>query len=115
MKNYVELQTIMEQNPTLFEGLTPARKVKFKEWLPNNMHIYQEFVRCAQKLRLLQNRYYYSARMIWEKIRWDTIMKDRPEGYFKMSDLNMPFVSWLAMAAEPELKGMFKQKRGVRG
>ena len=114
MKNYVELQRIMDSDPYLFEGLKPEREFKFREWLPRNMHIYREFVKYAKKLKEVKGREYYSARTIWELIRWETIIADRPEGHYKMSDLNMPFVSWLVMKAEPELEGMFKQKKGAR-
>lgn len=101
----------MDQRPDLFDGLTYWREQKFKKWLPENMHIYAAFVRYAKQLKSAANRPYYSARAIWERLRWDTILEDRPDGTYKMSDLNMPFVAWLAMAAEPELRGMFKKRK----
>ena len=109
-RTYEELEAIMDADLSLFEGLIPAREVKFKTWLPDNMHIYRAFVDYARQIKG-RGREYFSARTIWELIRWETIIADKPEGHYKMSDLNMPFVSWLSMKAEPELKGMFKQKR----
>jgi hypothetical protein len=112
MKTYEELNAIMEADPNLFDGLTPAREIKFKKWLPLNMEIYREFVRYAKKLKEVRHREYYSARTIWEVLRWETLMADNPDGHYKMSDLNMPFISWLVMEAEPELTGMFRKRVG---
>lgn len=110
MRTYQKLEQIMKADIYLFDGLTPYREVIFKKWLPQNMKIYNAFISFAKKLKFARDRKYYSARAIWERLRWESLMQDSPEGEFKMSDLNMPFVSWLAMRAEPELRGMFKVK-----
>lgn len=110
MKSYPELQAIMDENPYLFEGLKPAREFTFREWLPRNMHIYKAFVRYAVQLKETKARKYYSARAIWERLRWDSMTADKPEGRFKLADTSMPFVSWLSMKAEPELEGMFQTR-----
>lgn len=115
MKTYPELKSIMDEEPDLFKGLTPAREVKFKNWLLYNMRIYREFVKYAMILRSSRARKYYSARAIWERIRWETIIGDKPYGHYKLADRNMPFVSWLVMKAEPELAGMFQKKGRVDG
>lgn len=107
---YAELNIIMLNNPDLFKGLTPEREIKFKEWLPDNMAVYHAFVKYAKELRNYQIRNYYSARAIWERLRWDTMVSDTGK-LFKLSDLNMPFVSWLSMEAEPDLAGMFQKRK----
>lgn len=110
----------MDNDPLLFNGLTEDREVKFKEWLPENMHIYNAFIKYARELKWRYNRDYYSARAIWERLRWETMMEDsnpfnvdeKSKGPPpKISDLNMPFVSWLSMYAEPDLKGMFRKRK----
>jgi hypothetical protein len=108
--NYSKLKQMMDNDPYLFQGLTKDREVKFKKWLPNNMHIYNAFIKYANELKWRSNRTYYSARAIWERLRWETMLEDST-GDCKISDLNMPFVSWLSMEAEPDLKGMFKKRR----
>ena len=107
---YCDLKQIMDDDPYLFYGLTKEREVKFKEWLPNNMHIYVAFFQYATELKCNSNRDYYSARAIWERLRWDTWLQDSEGPPPKISDLNMPFVSWLAMEAEPHLRGMFRTR-----
>ena len=109
--SYSELKQVMDNDPLLFDGLTEEREVRFKEWLPNNMHIYNAFIKYARELKWRNNRDYYSARAIWERLRWDTWIKDTDGPPPKISDLNMPFVSWLSMNAEPDLKGMFRTRR----
>lgn len=94
----------------LFGGLTEEREVKFKKWLPKNMHIYNAFIEYARELKWGNNREYYSARAIWERLRWDTMLQDTDGPPPKISDLNMPFVSWLSMSAEPDLEGMFRTR-----
>tara|TARA_Y100000588_G_C14057662_1_gene839972 strand:+ start:304 stop:684 length:381 start_codon:yes stop_codon:yes gene_type:complete len=108
---YCDLKQLMDDDPYLFHGLTKEREIKFKEWLPNNMHIYDAFFRYATELRCHGHREYYSARAIWERLRWDTLLQDSGGPPPKISDLNMPFVSWLAMYAEPHLSGMFRKRR----
>jgi len=109
--SYSELKQVMDNDPCLFHGLTKEREVKFKNWLPGNMHIYNTFVHYATELKWGSNRNYYSARAIWERLRWETMLEDSDGPPPKISDLNMPFVSWLSMYAEPPLKGMFRTRK----
>lgn len=113
IRSYEELFKLMDNEPHLFDGLTFEREIKFKKWLPNNMHIYFAFVGYAKDLKKTKKRQYYSARAIWERLRWDSFMSDSPQGEFKMCDLSMPFISWLSMRAEPELNGMFKKRYSI--
>lgn len=111
MKTYEELKEIMDADPLLFNGLCPLNELAFKEWLPDNMHIYHKFVDAAMQLRTVRNRRYYSTRTIWEYIRWQTIMTDKTEQHYKLNNNTAPFVSWLVMKAEPGLDGMFVKRK----
>ena len=110
MTTYEELNEIMLDNPCLFEGLNEDRQEKFKDWLPGNMNVYQAFVGYARQLKKSAKRDYYSARAIWERLRWESMTADTGIEY-KINDLYMPFISWLSMAAEPDLAGMFQTRK----
>ena len=115
MKTYWELQSIMDNKcPDIFVGLKAKLALDFKKWLPNNMHIYSEFIRYALILKNgPQQRKYYSGQAIWERIRWDTMLADRPEKHFKLNDHSIAFITRLAMEAEPELEGMFQIRGSI--
>lgn len=130
MKTFEELKIIMDENEDLFDGLVESGEYRFRVWLKDNMKIYNHFVDFAITMRfplltmkaaceLEQNqsgKKYYSARMIWERIRWETeIVEKRRVGgaVLKLNNNYAPFMARLVMVAEPELEGMF-QKRGAR-
>ena len=94
---YLRLKRVMDSDPFLFRGLTEERETRFKRWLPSNTHVYEAFVEYARELKYANRRNYYSARAIWERLRWDTMVHDKFGGDTKLSDVNMPFVSWLSM------------------
>tara|TARA_Y100001951_G_C11029957_1_gene124420 strand:- start:56 stop:421 length:366 start_codon:yes stop_codon:yes gene_type:complete len=99
----------MENNPNIFLGLDEDRELKFREWLPENMRVYNAFVNFALELKRNARRDYYSARAIWERLRWQSLIEDTDPD-FKLSDSSMPFVSWLSMEAEPEMEDMFQKR-----
>ena len=109
MTTYQDLCGVMENNPNIFLGLDEDRELKFREWLPENMRVYNAFVNFALELKRNARRDYYSARAIWERLRWQSLIEDTDPD-FKLSDSSMPFVSWLSMEAEPEMKGMFQKR-----
>lgn len=113
MKTYQELETIMDDNEDLFIGLVETGEYRFREWLKENMKIYRYFIRFAKDLKSAHKRDYYSARMIFERIRWETLIEEEIGGgvVFKINNNYAPFMSRLVMIAEHELEGMF-QKRG---
>lgn len=113
MKTYTELEIVMDSDPCLFDGLAPAGEHKFRVWLKDNMHIYRYFTGFAEDLKLRGAREYYSARIIWERIRWESIFAEqvRRGVVFKINNNYAPFMARLAMRSEPELEGMFQ----VRG
>ncbi len=109
MTTYQDLCRVLENNPNIFLGLDKSRELKFREWLPENMRVYNAFVNFALELKRNTRRDYYSARAIWERLRWQSLVEDTDPD-FKLSDSSMPFVSWLSMEAEPEMKGMFQKR-----
>ena len=113
MKTYTDLQIIMDENEDLFNGLVESGEYKFRNWLVDNMRIYQYFVNFSISLKIAQKREYYSARTIWERIRWQTHVVEKARGgaVLKVNNNYAPFMARLVMRAEPELEGMF-QKRG---
>ncbi len=98
MRTYKELEVVL------------SREVEFKRWLPDNMHTYISFVNYARQLRRRGGRNYYSARAIWERLRWDSMIRESPQGTFKINGNHVPFTSWLVMEAEPDLAGMFRKR-----
>ena len=112
-RTYEDLRDIMDENPHLFDGLTPSKAEFFRKWLPNNMHIYKLFVKYATELKVYGHREYYSARAIWHRLRWESMVSDKPEAHLKISDHNSPYVARLVMVAEPQLKNMFRRKSQV--
>lgn len=115
MKTFVELKTIMDDNEDLFDGLVESGEYRFREWLKENMGIYCYFVRFAKTMKEVRDSKYYSARMIWERIRWETMLAEESKSgaVLKLNNNYAPFMARLVMKANPELEGMF-QKRGVR-
>ena len=114
MRTYRELWKVMEWDLSIFDGLDKDNAIKFKRWLPDNMHIYNSFVAYAHQLKQANKREYYSARAIWERLRWDSMTTENDDGHFKINGNYAPFVSWLVMEMEPELEGMFRKRtRGV--
>ena len=109
MTTYQDLCGVMENNPNIFLGLDKDRELKFREWLPENMRVYNAFVNFALELKRNARRDYYSARAIWERLRWQSLIEDTDPD-FKLSDSSMPFVSWLSMEAEPEMEDMFQKR-----
>tara|TARA_R100000656_G_C3937315_1_gene126026 strand:+ start:125 stop:520 length:396 start_codon:yes stop_codon:yes gene_type:complete len=109
MTTYQDLCEVMKNNPNIFLGLDGGRELKFREWLPENMKVYNAFVSFALELKRNARRDYYSARAIWERLRWQSLIEDTDPD-FKLSDSSMPFVSWLSMKAEPEMEDMFQKR-----
>lgn len=81
----------------------------FFAWLDANREIWREFVTRAQAVKR-SGRSRFSARMIMENIRWNTMLRDK-DVTFKVNNNVIPGLARLAMAAHPELEGMFELRR----
>lgn len=108
INTYLEAIKLIEDNPRTFEGLENLQW--FKNWLAkNNFHLLLAFQGYAFKLRIEGNREYYSARAIWQRMRWDTFFADTGSQY-KLSDHATPYLARLIMLGDPALKKLFNIK-----
>jgi len=105
-----EINVITEDRNKLEEalgGLAPSIIDKFSHWYPANMHIVNAFVECADMLRVEGRREYYSARAIFEHLRWNTLFEDT-NTQFKLTDnICAPLVR-MVMYLRPRFQGMFR-------
>lgn len=106
------LLSLMDENPEVFEYT--VRKGWFRDWLKDNMHLYNEFETNAFYLRREGKRTRYSARAIIHKMRWDTLFKEKEPTEFKINDHSTPYLARLVMLSNRELDGMF-QLRTIGG
>lgn len=106
-----EIIRALKNNPKLFSGLIVERRHEFIEWLRDNTHVVGQFLSYAQMLNRHGGRSYYSAYCIRERIRWDTLVTENGTD-FKLSNNMTPFIARLVMEIDPNLKGMFRTKKG---
>lgn len=106
-----EIILAMKNNPKIFQGLLPERRKEFLLWLRENTHVVWQFLKYAQMLNQHGGRDYYSAYCIRERIRWDTLVTENGTD-FKLSNNMTPFIARLVMEIDPNLKGMFRTKKG---
>lgn len=83
----------------------------FKEWIQDNLHIYNEFERHAFHLKREGKRDFYSARAIMEQMRWETLFKEVGSADYKINNNSIPYLSRLVMLENLELDGMFQLRR----
>lgn len=82
----------------------------FFRWLDNNRAIWRQFVECAREVKK-SGRRHFSARVIMENIRWNTLLRDK-DVTFKVNNNYTPGLARLAMRVYPELEGMFDLRSG---
>ena len=107
-----EIIRALKNNPKMFSGLIAERRREFTEWLRENTHVVGQFLSYAQMLNRHGGRSYYSAYCIRERIRWDTLVTENGTD-FKLSNNMTPFIARLVMEIDPNLKGMFRVKKGA--
>jgi len=107
--SYQRLRTIIDNTPALFADVEPSIAHEFKQWLPDNMPIYQAAVEQARLARREFKR--FSMKAVIEALRWRTDLRDS-KGEFKVSDHNTSCLARLIMAAEADLRGFFRVKKG---
>ena len=107
-----EIIRALKNNPKMFSGLIAERRREFIEWLRENTHVVGQFLSYAQMLNRHGGRSYYSAYCIRERIRWDTLVTENGTD-FKLSNNMTPFIARLVMEIDPNLKGMFRVKKGA--
>ena len=104
------IETLIESNPDIFEGLNNTHREAFMRWLPDNIHVVNAFGKYALELKETGNREYYSAYAIRERLRWDSMIRENGTQY-KISNNITPFVARLIMKMNSRLHGIFKVKQ----
>ena len=82
---------------------------QFAEHLQNNMEMYKLFERFA--LEAAQYRTHFSARAIFERMRWETLMNEK-DSSFKINNNWVPNYAQKFMDEHPSLKGFFRMRQG---
>ena len=82
---------------------------EFNKYHEENPKVYEYFEKFTFKV-INAKRKYFSARAIYERIRWETQVEDN-NFMFKMSDHPLPFYSRLFEKNHPEYKGFFRKHR----
>lgn len=82
---------------------------EFEIYHNENPHIYAAFERFTFDV-IRTGRKYFSARAIFERMRWYSLIEDNRTDY-KISDHPMPFYARLFEKKNPEFVGFFRKKR----
>ena len=82
---------------------------EFNIYHAENPHIYQAFERFTFQV-IGTGRKYFSARAIYERIRWKSMIEDDDE-QFKLRDHPMPFYARLFEKKNPLYKGFFSKRK----
>ena len=104
----------MTTQQTLFNNFDfPAetRYERFKKFHAENPQVYQYFLEFARLA--VARRVRFGARMIWERIRWYTLI-ETTDAKYKLNDHNTPYYARLAMLEFPEEFGGFFELRDNR-
>ena len=79
--------------------------VGFWEWLGENLHVHEAFVRLA--LRVRARRDHYSADCLCHVLRFESDVRGRGDE-FKINNTYVSGLSRLAMEVSPRLRGFFE-------
>jgi hypothetical protein len=82
---------------------------EFNIYHAENPRIYEAFKKFTFQA-INSGRRYFSARAVYERIRWFTMIEDNNEK-FKMSDHPMPFYARLFEKEYPEYAGFFRKHK----
>lgn len=83
-------------------------QVRFEEYHKNNPHVYDMFVKFAKEAKK-SNRKKYSAKSIFERMRWHTEIETQGEP-FKLSNNYTAYYARKVMEELPEFDGFFRTK-----
>jgi hypothetical protein len=81
--------------------------VGFWEWLADNMHVFQEFVRLALRTQARGQRR-WSADGLCHVLRWRTAVREHSDSGFKINNCATAGLARLAMEVNPRLRGFFE-------
>ena len=102
-------KTILDE-PEMFIGLKDHIVRDCLKRLPSNLHVLNQVATESLYLKRHGHRERYSIMCIIEKLRWDSLFSE--EGEYKLNNNHGPVYGRLVMALIPELKGLFKTKKG---
>ena len=108
MINKHNISEVLKDDETL-KGINMNQRTIFFNWYPNNIHIINEFEKITRFLHEKTFRKYYSARAIFEHMRWNSMISDN-NMEFKLSDNVCSSVVRVVVKLFPEYKNMFRMK-----
>ncbi len=83
-------------------------QLSFPLWLNKNKYIWSAFVTMTRTAYAAGHRERFSARIIVERIRWETLMQDAGSKMFKVNHNYAPDMARLVMSLKKDMKGFFK-------
>jgi len=78
-----------------------------------NPHVYGEFCRFADQA-IASGRKHLSSSMIFERIRWETMIQTRGEGSLKLNNNFQPFYARLWLRNHPDKPEFFRLRQQKR-
>lgn len=98
-----------ERAEKFFGRYSPAVLEKFRKFHDENPHIYNEFKKLANKMRVT-GRKKYSAKMIINVLRWERDLQTKSNDEFKLNDLYQSMYARLLAYHHPEFENFFSFK-----
>ncbi len=106
----------MSQQPDMLDALPVATakrysylfSAEFLEWLPNNLHIWDAFVREANRI-MATGRNHYSSYTIVEFLRHHSAVTEKG-GEWKINNNHRPYLPRLFDMMYPEKAGLFEYR-----
>ena len=86
---------------------------QFERFHAENPHVYRLFCQFAFEVIRAGHRR-FSARTIWERMRWELRVQTRRSGAFKLNDHYPPYYARKFMKDHPNHRGLFAT-RAVKG
>lgn len=94
--------------PTLFES-AEGRLESFLDFHKRNPRVFELFLAMAREAK--ERGATIGARCIWETIRWNTNVADKPANdEFVLNNNHVPYYSRIVMLKDPELEGYFDRR-----
>lgn len=85
----------------------------FEKFDAQNPHIYDELVKLAREMRSKRNDCVIGISLLYDVLRWNSMIKTDSDDEFKMSDNYKPFYARKIMDNESDLEGMFRTKPSI--
>jgi hypothetical protein len=86
---------------------------RFEKFHAENPHVYDELHRLATQYRSARGDKQIGISLLFEVLRWHTMLQTDSDDGFKLSDNYRAFYSRLLMERDPLLAGMFRTKRSL--